>query len=207
MVASIGKVMNDRWTTFLSESKLRVFDFDDTLVKTDAVIRVKDPEGKEFTLTPGEFAQHKLDDSNQYDFSEFEQANLINPREIKKVTKVLRNVLNAGGEREVAILTARTPAAQQSIEEYLEDIGIDPENVNIVLVGTSDPAAKANWIENKIVDGATDILFLDDSGKNIAAVRDLKNKYPDVKIDARVANYGEELAEGIVNEVASSEIQ
>ena len=46
MVASIGKVMNDRWTTFLSESKLRVFDFDDTLVKTDAVIRVKDPEGQ-----------------------------------------------------------------------------------------------------------------------------------------------------------------
>jgi len=199
--------MNDQWTEFLAESKLRIFDFDDTLVKTDATIKVIDSDGKATSMTPAEFAVHELDDANQYDFSEFEQANLINPREIKKVTKVLRNVLNASGDREVAILTARTPAAQQSIEEYLEDIGIDPEKINIVLVGTSDPAAKANWIENKIVDGATDILFLDDSGKNVRAVLDLKNKYPDVKIDARVSNYGEEMAEGIVNEMVASEIQ
>ena len=198
--------MNSRWTKFLTESKLRIFDFDDTLVKTDAMIKITDSDGKTVSMTPGEFAQHKLDDSNQYDFSEFEQASLINPREIKKVTQVLRNVLNASGTREVAILTARTPAAQQSIKDYLEDIGIDPEKINIVLVGTSDPAAKANWIENKIVDGATDILFLDDSGKNVRAVLDLKNKYPDVKIDARVSNYGEEMAEGIVNEMVTSKI-
>jgi len=198
--------MNSRWTKFLTESKLRIFDFDDTLVKTDAMIKITDSDGKTVSMTPGEFAQHKLDDSNQYDFSEFEQASLINPREIKKVTQVLRNVLNASGTREVAILTARTPAAQQSIKDYLEDIGIDPEKINIVLVGTSDPEAKANWIENKIVDGATDILFLDDSGKNVRAVLDLKNKYPDVKIDARVSNYGEEMAEGIVNEMVTSKI-
>ena len=198
--------MNSQWTKFLTESKLRIFDFDDTLVKTDAMIKITDSDGKTVSMTPGEFAQHKLDDSNQYDFSEFEQASLINPREIKKVTQVLRNVLNASGTREVAILTARTPAAQQSIKDYLEDIGIDPEKINIVLVGTSDPAAKANWIENKIVDGATDILFLDDSGKNVRAVLDLKNKYPDVKIDARVSNYGEEMAEGIVNEMVTSKI-
>ena len=198
--------MNERWTKFLAESKLRVFDFDDTLVKTDAKIKITDPDGKTSSMTPAEFASHKLDDSNKYDFSEFEQASLINPREIEKVTKVLRNVVSASGDREVAILTARTPAAQNSIEEYLEDIGIDPSKINIVLVGNPDPAAKANWIENKIVDGATDILFLDDSGKNIDAVLQLKNKYPDVKIDARVANYAEEIAEGYTHEVASQKI-
>ena len=198
--------MNDQWTKFLAESKLRIFDFDDTLVKTDAMIKLTDPDGKTSSMTPAEFAVHDLDDSNQYDLSEFEQASLINPREIKKVTKVLRNVLNAGGEREIAILTARTPAAQQSIEEYLEDIGIDSERIDIVLVGTSDPGAKANWIENKIVDGATDVLFLDDSGKNVQALLDLKNKYPGVTDGARVSNYGEELAEGIMNEMASSKI-
>ena len=195
--------MNERWTEFLTESKLRIFDFDDSLVKTDATIKITDSEGKTTSLTPAEFAVHKIDDSNHYDFSEFEQANLINPREIQKVTKVLRNVLNASGDREVAILTARTPAAQQSIEEYLEDIGIESNRINIVLVGNPDPAAKANWIENKIVDGATDILFLDDSGKNVDAVLDLKNKYPDIKIDARVVNYAEELAEGVSREMVT----
>ena len=62
-----------------------------------------------------------------------------------------------------------------------------------MLLGTSEPTAKSNWIENKIVDGATDILFLDDSGKNIKAVNALKEKYPDVKIDARIVNYAEEI--------------
>ena len=186
--------MNDRWTKFLAESKLRVFDFDNTLVKTDATIKVTDLNGKTQIMTPDEFAEHEIDEENQYDFSEFEQANLINPREIEKVTKILRNVVNAGGDREVVILTARTPKAQGSIEEYLEDIGIDSSRINIVLVGDSDPLVKANWVENKIVDGVTDILFLDDSGQNIDAIIDLKNKYPDVKIDARAVDYAEEIA-------------
>ena len=162
-----------------------------------------DKPGKTQTMTPTEFTEHEIDEENQYDFSEFEQANLINPREIEKVTKVLRNVVNAGGDREVAILTARSPQSQGSIEDYLEDIGIDSSGVDIVLVGNPDPAAKANWIENKIVDGATDILFLDDSGQNIDAVLSLKNKYPDIKIDARVVDYAEEIAESIIRETIS----
>ena len=195
--------MNERWAKFLTESKLRVFDFDDTLVKTDAAIKMIDPSGKTHSMTPAEFANHDIDEENQYDFSEFEQANLINPREIEKVTKILRNVVGAGGEREVVILTARTPSAQGSIEEYLEDIGIDHGGIDIVLVGNPDPMAKANWIENKIVDGATDILFLDDSGRNIDAVLNLKNKYPDIKIDARVVDYAEEIAESVTHKASS----
>ena len=195
--------MNERWKEFLVESKLRVFDFDDTLVKTDAKVKVTDPEGKTQTMTPAEFADHDVDENNTYDFSEFEQQNLINPREIEKVTKVLRNVLGAGGEREVVILTARTPGSQGSIEDYLEDIGVDSRQVNIVLLATSDPKAKANWIENKIVDGTTDVLFLDDSGRNVAAVLNLKTKYPNIKIDARTVNYADEIAEGIDHELVS----
>jgi hypothetical protein len=36
--------------------KLRVFDFDDTLVKTKSHIYVKHGDGKESKLTPGEYA-------------------------------------------------------------------------------------------------------------------------------------------------------
>ena len=56
-----------------------------------------------------------------------------------------------------------------------------------------DPAAKANWVENRIIDGATDILFLDDSGKNVAAVQALQKEYPNIKIDARTVKYAEEM--------------
>tara|TARA_R100000008_G_scaffold73283_2_gene51689 strand:+ start:2465 stop:3046 length:582 start_codon:yes stop_codon:yes gene_type:complete len=183
--------MNKKWKKFVNEAKLRVFDFDDTIVKTDAKIGVTSPSGEQFMMTPKEFAVHQMDPENKYDFSEFNS--VINPREVTQITNILRNVLSAGGEREVVILTARDPESQESIKQYLENIGIDHEKIEIVLLASSDPLSKSNWIENKIVDGVTDVLFLDDSGKNIKAVQDLKNQYPDVKIDARVVRYAEQL--------------
>ena len=182
-----------KWNSFLGESKLRIFDFDDTLVKTDARVEVTYPDGRKESLTPGEYAVHDIDEENEYDFSEFEKPDLINPREIEKVTNVLRNVLSAEGDRDIVILTARPPSSQNAILDYLEEIGIDAESIEMVLLGDSDPYAKSEWIENKIVDGANDILFLDDSGKNVDAVKELKDKYPDIKLDARKVDYAEEI--------------
>tara|TARA_B100000131_G_C18122209_1_gene613332 strand:- start:2645 stop:4072 length:1428 start_codon:yes stop_codon:yes gene_type:complete len=185
------------WRKFLKESKLRIFDFDDTLVKTDAMVRMTSDTGKQVEMTPAEFSQHQMNDKNDYDFSDFNK--VINPREIRQVTDILRNVTKAAGDREIIILTARDPKAQAAIEEWLESIGIDISKINVIGLASPDPAAKANWIENKIVDGATDILFLDDSGKNIDAVAALKRRYPDIKIDARISKYGETIEEIIKN--------
>jgi hypothetical protein len=183
--------MNHRWKTFLKESKLRVFDFDDTLVKTDASVKISLPDGETLTLNAEQFANHKMDPNNKYDFSDFND--VVNPTEIMKVTNILRNTVNAGGVREVVILTARDPEAQPAIERWLGEIGIDIKKINITCLATSDPRAKANWIENKIVDGVSDVLFLDDSGKNVKAVNSLKADYPEVKIDARIVKYASEL--------------
>ena len=60
--------MNEKWTKFLAETKLRVFDFDDTLVKTDAKVKVTNPDGNVEELTPGEYAVHDIDEENDYDF-------------------------------------------------------------------------------------------------------------------------------------------
>ena len=37
--------------------------------------------------------------------------------------------------------------------------------------------------------GYDDILFLDDSPKNVRVVKKLKQKYPNIKMDARVVKY------------------
>ena len=162
-----------KWRSFITESKLRVFDFDDTLVKSQSKIKVTRPDGSIEELTPGEYATQGEDSENEYDFSEFE--NVIRPQEIEKVTNILRNVVNAGTDgREVVILTARRPVSEDAVKNYLEEIGIDISQITFVLLGDADPLAKSDWIENKIKEGATDILFLDDSGKNVDAVLDLK---------------------------------
>ena len=189
----------DSWRSYLTETKLRVFDFDDTLVKSDSKIKVTDPSGKQSVLTPGEYSTHEKDPRNDYDFSEFDD--LVNPREVKKVTNILRNVVGAGTDgRQNVVLTARDPVAETPIQDYLEEIGIDISKIDFVLLGDSAPMAKSRWIEDKIRTGATDVLFLDDSGKNVEAVLGLKEKYPDVKIDARRVGYAEEIEEQMVNE-------
>jgi len=187
----------NKWKNFLNESKLRVFDFDDTLAKTDAKVGITTPDGETSYMAADEFSQHELDDRNRYDFSEFNK--VINPQEIHQVTNILRNAISASGEREIIILTARDPKAQEAVVEWLESIGIDSSKINFVGLANPEASAKANWIENRIIDGATDVLFLDDSGKNIAAVKELKKKYeeqiPNLKIDARTVDYAETLEE------------
>jgi len=194
-----------KWRSFITESKLRVFDFDDTLVKSQSKIRVTRPDGSIEELTPGEYATQGETSENKYDFSEFES--VVEPQEIEKVTNILRNVVNAGTDgREVVILTARRPVSEDAIKNYLEEIGIDISRITFVLLGDADPLAKSRWIENKIKDGATDILFLDDSGKNVDAVLDLKQQYPDIKIDARQVRYAEELPEQVPPKQVDPEI-
>jgi hypothetical protein len=156
--------------------KLRVFDFDDTLVKTKSNIYITHKDGKKSTLTPGEYAIYEPKEGEQFDFSDFNKVS--QPQEIKGVTKLLHKVAKAEGERKVVILTARS--AYAPVKQYLEDIGLN--GIYVVALGDSDPQKKADWIEDKIKKGFDDVFFIDDSHKNVAAVKGLKEKYPNIKL-------------------------
>ena len=186
------KLLLENWREYITESKLRVFDFDDTIAKSDSNIHITTDTGERIEMTTDEYATHKMNPDYEYDFSEFD--NVINPREIKQITNIVRNALNAGTEgREIAILTARDPAAEGPIRDYLESIGLDTSMITFELLGSSDPADKAAWIAGRIDDGVTDVLFFDDSGKNVEAVSALSEQYPDIKIRARKVKYAEDI--------------
>jgi len=160
------------------EKKLRIFDFDDTLVKTKSNIYIKDKDGKESKLTPGEYAIYEPKNGDKFDFSDFEKVK--QPQEIKGVTRLLKNIVRVGGS-EIVILTARS--AYKPIKDYLSDIGLD--KLFVVALADSDPQKKADWIENKIKDGVKDVFFIDDSHKNVAAVEALSKKYPNISLKVR----------------------
>lgn len=156
--------------------KLRVFDFDDTLVKTNSNIYIKHKDGKNSTLTPGEYAIYEPKEGDEFDFSDFQKVS--QPQEIKGITKLLKKVVNSEGERKIVILTARS--AYKPVKDYLKDIGLP--GIYVVALGDSDPEKKADWIEDKIKKGYDDIFFIDDSHKNVLAVGKLKQKYPNIKV-------------------------
>ncbi len=166
----------------LLEKKLRVFDFDDTLVKSNSKVYVIN-KGKRKTLTPGEFAVYKQKSGDEFDFSDFDK--VIEPKQIKSMFNVFKNIYQASGSRRLTILTAR--AAYKPVRQFLKDVGFN--DVYVVALGDSNPQKKADWVESQIKKGYNNILFLDDSPKNVRVVKKLKQKYPNIKMDARVVNY------------------
>jgi len=156
---------------------LRVFDFDDTLVKTKSMVYVNHEGGTTSALTPGEFAVYEEKPGDKFDFGDFSK--LVDPEEIKWTVRMLRNLAKAGAN--VIILTARSVPGPA--EQFLEEAGLPPYQV--VALGSSNPQKKAEYIAMRIErDNLERVEFFDDSQKNVAAVAALKLLYPKVVIRA-----------------------
>jgi FMN phosphatase YigB (HAD superfamily) len=166
---------------FVESKKLRIFDFDDTLVKTNSFIYVTHKDGKISKLTPGQYAVYKERPGDTFDYKDFQQ--VTNPQLIKGYVELLRRMVNSGGSREVYILTAR--AAERPVSQFIKDLGIS--GVKVIALGDNNPEKKADWIEDKVKEGYDDVFFVDDSPKNIDAVRrrlknyNIKQKIQQVK--------------------------
>ena len=159
-----------------------VFDFDDTLAKSDAQVHVSNSAtGIESQLSASEYAVYKEQPGDTFDFKEFDSI-LKNPQEISRTMSVLKKVMQ-NPTNKVTILTARSMG--YPLKHFFKtEHGIDPY---VVPVGTSDPLVKAKFIEDHIKKGYTDIFFIDDSLKNVNAVKALKKKYPDVNLKVKHA--------------------
>jgi len=150
---------------FTESKKLRVFDFDDTLVFTNSYIYVKTIDGKEKKLTPGEYALYNEKPGEEYDFRDF--YSVQEPQELKKITKILKRIINKNKGEGVFILTARPQAVDKHVQRYLKDIGIN-QKIPVIGLQSNNPKDKSDWVEKKIDnEGYDDVYFADDSIKNV----------------------------------------
>lgn len=160
---------------FVEDKKLRVFDFDDTLVKTKSYIYVSHKDGKTSKLTPGQYAVYNQKNGDTFDFRDFEQVK--NPKKIKAYFELLKRMVK-DSSRAVYILTARS--AYKPVYDFIKDSGI--RDVFVVALGDNNPESKADWIEKEIKsNGYDNIYFVDDSSKNVDAVRKRLEKYPNIR--------------------------
>ena len=160
---------------------LYVFDFDDTLARSDAFIYVKKRNGQELTLDPAEYAVYKEEPGDEFDFRDFNKM-LRNPRAIKSNVDMLKRALS-NPQNKVTVLTAR--AIVYPLNHFFKSQhGISPY---VVGVAGANPKLKSDWIEKHIKKGYTDVFFIDDSPKNIRAVNLLKRKYPNTRIVTKLA--------------------
>lgn len=158
---------------------LFVSDFDDTLARTDAkVIVVRN--GERVEMDPAEFAVYEPEPQDKFDFSQFDQ--LINPRPIQRFVKLLKNAI--GRADKIAILTARNHT--KPVAQFLKMHGIT-DGVSIAAIGSADPEKKASYIRKHIQQGFDRVAFIDDSPKNVEAVKQLRSEFPGAKILAHQA--------------------
>jgi len=97
---------------------------------------------------------------------------------IKGYFELLKRMSAADSGRTIYILTARS--AYKPVYDFIRDLGI--RNIEVVALGDNNPEKKADWIETKVKDeGYDDVFFVDDSLKNVDAVRKRLKGYPNVK--------------------------
>jgi hypothetical protein len=162
-----------------SVGKLRIFDFDDTLVQTSCKVVIIDKLSGDVLrkISPAEYGNVEqnpraiLKSNEEYDYSQF--ADVLDPQEIKWTINILKKVVG-GDTSNATILTARGEGAKENINQFLKNIGIT--GVPIITLGSSDPLDKVKFIYDKLLDGITDIKFFDDSEANVNAAKLLHNE-------------------------------
>lgn len=160
---------------------LFIFDFDDTLAHSNIPVFVRMKDGSRIKLTSKEFAKHRLEPGDLFDFSEFNKL-IKTATPIEENVELLRKALSKSNNK-VTILTAR--ALAYPVTYWLKTmLGL---SVYVVAVGGSDPNLKKNYIDREIRKGYKNVFFIDDSIPNVMAVDTLKDKYPDANIITKVA--------------------
>ena len=152
-----------------------VWDFDDTLARTESQVYVIDADGKVVeTLSAEDFANDFLDwkaQGYEFDFSDFNQ--VVDGKPGPFLQK-LRDRIDKYGIDNMFILTARAPQSQEAILEFMEGLGINFPTENVIGLGRSEGIAKAEWIANNLIlAGYNELYFADDAPQNVEAVSDM----------------------------------
>ena len=77
----------------------------------------------------------------------------------------------------------------KNVDAVIKDSGI--KDVFVVALGDNNPETKADWIEREMKNqGYDNIYFVDDSPKNVDAVRKRLNKYPNIRKKVQLVKHG-----------------
>jgi len=165
----------------IKKDKLVIFDLDDTLIKTDAKIKIVDSNTGEILqeLTPSEFNFYSSKISNHFlNFDDFECPEILKrARFIGRIFKQFKRYYSHGIP--VSIVTARS--SSQLVRDFFLSNGIDihPD----LVIAINDPKwslegnisqRKQKAILNLIDDGYTDLIFFDDNHENLSLAKEVE---------------------------------
>jgi hypothetical protein len=152
---------------------LHIFDFDDTLVRSDSKVRVKDSLGNIKELSSEEYASYKEKPDEHLDFSDFDTYPK-NPEIIEPVFAHLRAAIALSGSENTVILTARSNPGPVKLFLSLNKI----PDIHVEAVGSSDPMAKALYILDRLRldQNIQEVRVFEDNVRNIRTIQKVVSK-------------------------------
>lgn len=177
-----------------SQTAITVFDLDDTLVITDAKIKVCNiVTGDCHELTPEEFNEYEANPNHELNFDDFKSLEIMKAGDlIHYYLKILADAYKM--KRAVGIVTARD--SQEMIYTWLKDhVGFHIAKDLIYAINdpvhglTGSIAQKKQQAFREYIEmGYRKIQFFDDDNANLKLVKDLQVEYPDVEISVYKAD-------------------
>jgi len=177
-----------------SETSITVFDLDDTLVITDAKIKVCNiVTGDCHELTPEEFNEYESNPNDKLDFDDFKSLEIMKAGDlIHYYLKILAEAYKM--KRAVGIVTARDD--REMIYKWLkEHVGFHIAKDLIYAINDPVHGLKGSIAEKKqqafreyIDMGYKKIQFFDDDDANLRLVKELQSDYPNVEISVYKAD-------------------
>jgi hypothetical protein len=173
---------------------LTIFDIDETLFQTKALVKVMKDGKVVQSLDNQAFNTYKLKDGEKYDFGEFTSAEIFQNtsipimKMIQKAKAIIRNAVNAGSR--VIIVTARSDFDDK--KKFLDTFrryGVDIDNVYVERAGNlklGSSAKNKRFIFHKYLrKGEYErVRFFDDAMSNITMFKALAKQYPNISFEA-----------------------
>jgi hypothetical protein len=146
---------------------LHIFDFDDTLVRSDSLIKIRHADGTSEELSSEEYAEYDERPGDIFDFSDFD-AYPPNAQIVEEVFAELRSAIALDGPGSVVILTARSNPAP--VKQFLSDNNIS--GIEIRATGSSNSMEKARYVLDRLKNEDFDeVRVFEDNVTNIRTIR------------------------------------
>lgn len=187
-----------KFKSFITEQTrgkgLTVFDIDETLFQTKAMVKIMKDGKVVRSIDNQEYNSYKLKPGESYDYGEFKNAEVFQNtsvpimKMIQKAKAIIANATKTGSK--VIIVTARGNFDDK--KKFLDTFrryGIDIDNVYVERAGALNLGSSAKnkrFIFHKYLRGGKyeRIRFFDDAMSNLTMFKALRKKYPNVSFEA-----------------------
>ena len=166
IASQLREIIKEELENFLGEvlraKSLFIFDFDDTIARTDSKVFLT-RDGKKIEMDSPTFAKYEYQEGDKLDFSDF---NRVDADIIPQTLAILDDAMSKG--HKVTVVTARSPGAIEGIKAFFRQNGMTPPDI----YATAGSEGKPPVLRDLLMQGDYGrVIVYEDCQKNIESLK------------------------------------